>query len=387
MVLLHGVEIFLGTGYLGTEVITGDVSATACVASSLVVGDDAASVAAGDVATVTVHARDARGNALITGGSSFSVLARSGDVALAPSSLVDRRDGTYLATLAPVVSGTYAMAITRGGEHVHGSPFALTVVPGLTSASASYLTCASSATNCASRGDAVAGEEASFRVVAKDAHNNTNDRTTEVGGDSFFYSVIGEGGYVKWAVASAASRRPRRASRSTPPPRTRGRAPRASRSARRSRARRPSSCDRVASPEESTDESDGVPNAVAGETYAVTCRRAVDGARNASRRARPARWKQRNAHRAEGTDATLYVTDRGDGTYASRFGVNETGGWSLTPRAGQIVGFTASSVVVVAGARDLEATRVGGAVDVPSRAVRRRRLGRIQSHVHGRARE
>ena len=203
--LLHGVEIFLGMDYLGTEVVTGDARASACVASGLVVGDDAASVAAGDVTTVTVHARDARGNALITGGSSFSVLARSGDVALAPSSLVDRRDGTYLATLAPVVSGTYALAITRGGEHIHGSPFALTVVPGLTSASASYLTCASSATNCALRGDAVAGEEASFRVVAKDAHNNTNDRTTEVGGDSFFYSVIGEGGYVKWAVASAAS--------------------------------------------------------------------------------------------------------------------------------------------------------------------------------------
>ena len=200
-------------------------------------------------------------------------------------------------------------------------------------------------------GGAVAGEEASFRVVAKDAHNNTNDRTTEVGGDSFFYSVIGEGGYVKWAVASAAS--------------------------------------------------DGAPGAYDGSflanvsgaaTVRVTLGAALVrettivvrpgfftrgihrrvGRRAERRRGRDVRGDVRRARRArepsrrrrrtprdgferagvEGTDATLDVTDRGDGTYASRFGVNETGGWSLTPRAGQIVGFTASSVVVVAGARD-----------------------------------
>ena len=248
VVLLHGVEIFLGTGYLGTEVITGDVSATACVASSLVVGDDAASVAAGDVATVTVHARDARGNALITGGSSFSVLARSATSRWRP------RPSSIVATARtsrrwrPSSPGrtrwpSRAAASTSTGHRSRSRWFRVSRRrPRRTSRAA----LASSATNCAlSAATLVAGEEASFRVVAKDAHNNTNDRTTEVGGDSFFYSVIGEGGYVKWAVASAASdgapaRTTVRFSRTSP-----ARRRFASRSARRSCARRPSSCDRV----------------------------------------------------------------------------------------------------------------------------------------------
>ena len=211
------------------------------------------------------------------------------------------------------------------------------------------------------RATPAAGEEASFRVVAKDAHNNTNDRTTEVGGDSFFYSVIGEGGYVKWAVASAASDGAPGAYDGSFLANVSGAATvRVTLGAALVRETTIVVRPGVFSPEESTVESDGVPNAVAGETYAVTY---VARDAHANRLVEGGVPLEMVLERVgvEGTDATLDVTDRGDGTYASRFGVNETGGWSLTPRAGQIVGFTASSVVVVAGARDLEATRAGGA--------------------------
>ena len=42
----------------------------------------------------------------------------------------DRGDGTYRVTYSAAVSGTCAMAVTLGKQHIQGSPFRLTVADG-----------------------------------------------------------------------------------------------------------------------------------------------------------------------------------------------------------------------------------------------------------------
>ena len=91
-----------------------------------------------------------------------------------PSSLVDRRDGTYLATLAPVVSGTYALAIraaasTSTGHRSRSRWFRVSRRRPRTHVRVV-------GDELRVRGDAVAGEEASF---ASSPRTRTTTRTIE----------------------------------------------------------------------------------------------------------------------------------------------------------------------------------------------------------------
>ena len=136
--LLHGVEIALRNRgvHLGTEVISGDVTR-----------DGVRRVQSrrrrrrrerrrgGRPPRSPCTPRDARAERafIAESGSSFLGVgtAFQRDVAVGAWSLVDRRDGSVPRDVgARRLRDRAALAITRGGEHIPGSPFALTVVPG-----------------------------------------------------------------------------------------------------------------------------------------------------------------------------------------------------------------------------------------------------------------
>lgn len=88
--------------------------------------------------TVTVTLRDAHGDPIIAGGDTVTIVKNSGAGAL--SGVVDRGDGTYIATLtAPVTAGTAALGFTVNGAT--GTPTAtVTYAPGAASAEGSTIT-------------------------------------------------------------------------------------------------------------------------------------------------------------------------------------------------------------------------------------------------------
>jgi hypothetical protein len=220
-VLLHGQRVTHGASYLGTEVVVGEADTAQSVAKSpnlegfdeSFVNVSAVPAAAGDDVSVVVEARDANGNPLDTGGASFVVLARAVTGTYDPTTIAsgtqarvvvpapdptDRRDGRYVTSFVPTVAATWSVFVTRGGAPVRGSPYLMTVIPGVTSAAHSLLACGdndvvagTTQVNCPllSSGS-VAGKNAPFYAVAKDAWNNTNAAVTAVDGDAFYFSAI-----------------------------------------------------------------------------------------------------------------------------------------------------------------------------------------------------
>jgi len=217
-VLLYGEVISMDDAYLSTStnVKPGSTSTSACTAEGAGVGAGGAPINAGESARIVVVARDAFGNALETGGSIFSVLARSAtysntgnptaiptewttnlDAIVAPPAPVDRGDGTYLTTFMPSVAATYLVAVTRSASHIKGSPFLITVTPAATSAVHSMLVCLT-IDNCG-LSTAVAGFQSTFFVIAKDRFNNTQIGS---GGSKFNYAIVGGGGFTKVSIAN-----------------------------------------------------------------------------------------------------------------------------------------------------------------------------------------
>ncbi|MCC7495629.1 MAG: Ig-like domain-containing protein [Fimbriimonadaceae bacterium] len=113
-----------------SAVAPGAVSAPDCTAT---VGNGTAGVAT----VVAITARDAQGNALVTGGATF-VVTVSGANSGTPT-LVDAGNGTYSASYTPTASGTDQLAITLGGLAIGSSPLTSSVAPGAAAAAQSTL--------------------------------------------------------------------------------------------------------------------------------------------------------------------------------------------------------------------------------------------------------
>ena len=378
-VKLHGRRIAHGADYLGTEVVTGPADAASCTAEGAALGPNAIPAVAGERSAIKIVSRDRSGNALERGGSTFTVSARAGDVFVSPAPPADLRDGTYVSVFEPTVAAVYQLAVTRGGVHILGSPYALVVIPGPTSAAHTLVTCDwgddnGASSNCAlAPAGAVVGAAATFVVVAKDAYNNTNAETTGVDGDAFYYGVTGPGGVAKWAPANATADPVRLPSTALPghyhgsfDPSVAGeyrvRVTLGSTLARDLVANaRPAAL----SPADFAPVSDGIPTTVAGVRYPVTYRakdalgndRAVGGL-NVSITTRRVG--------IAGTETALATTDNGDGTYSASYRIDEVGSWSVEASASYsstgaaLTGFAATTFDVVAGARELAATKVNG---------------------------
>ena len=122
--LLLGGEHVQGSPFL-FEVVPGEPHAPQCVASGA--GVHAAARMEPTLLVVTTH--DALGHACLAGGADLAV-------SVAPCAhghygtvheLLDRRDGTYVASYSVPISGRYSLSVTIGGRHIGGSPFRLVV--------------------------------------------------------------------------------------------------------------------------------------------------------------------------------------------------------------------------------------------------------------------
>jgi len=400
-VLLHGQRVTHGASYLGTEVVVGEADTAQSVAKSpnlegfdeSFVNVSAVPAAAGDDVSVVVEARDANGNPLDTGGASFVVLARAVTGTYDPTTIAsgtqarvvvpapdptDRRDGRYVTSFVPTVAATWSVFVTRGGAPVRGSPYLMTVIPGVTSAAHSLLACGdndvvagTTQVNCPllSSGS-VAGKNAPFYAVAKDAWNNTNAAVTAVDGDAFYFSAIasldamavnfwapavavldadglGTGwyhgsfdtnvtGHVTLRLTLGEELVAKRVVTVAPG------------------AISPSKCVAV---------SLGVPNATAGETYAVhlTARDAFGNDLVSGGEALTMNVSRVGAEVTDASNVAVALLDNDDGTYSGSFVVEKTGAFSFTPFGdASLAGFDVTKFSVVAAARSLPHTTVRG---------------------------
>ena len=81
--------------------------------------------------TVRITARDANGNARLTGGDAVHarVVDTAGVAAAPPTTVTDTGDGTYVVEYVPATaSDAYELTMLIGGEHVAGSPYAVRAV-------------------------------------------------------------------------------------------------------------------------------------------------------------------------------------------------------------------------------------------------------------------
>ena len=396
-ILLHGLPLTLPVSYLGTEVVVGDLNTETTIAKGPnLIGNDSVDTIhqipaiAGQSVNVVVESRDVHGNALVTGGSSFVVLARaqsgtydektvqpdslqSAIVVTVPSTL-DRTNGLYETAFVPTLSGTWLLTVTRGGVQVQGSPYSVTVVPGVTSAAHSLLVCGdheyapgTDSENCPlSVSGATVGSAAPFYVLAKDDYNNTVAMVRDLNGDAFYYSVVGGDEKMnvnKWELASAVT--------SSDPAGngyhygsfetnvvgtvnitvTLGPEVVDTRNVTvKAGGIYPANCVAV---------SDGVPSAVAGVTYqvALTTR---DSLKNVLKIGGESLRLNVSKSGSEDDPVELTVTDQNDGTYTSTFSVTRTGTWSLTPFDDSLSGFAPTGFEVSASDRNLSQTSIRG---------------------------
>jgi hypothetical protein len=136
---------------------------------------------AGNSSRFQIVARDQFGNVRREGGDMFesSLIGP----AAAGATVTDMGDGAYSVQYAPTVAGEYLLSLTREGDHVQGSPFALRVWPAVTRADSCIVH---------GRGTAAgdAGYSQTFRIEARDAYNNPRG----VGGDLFAAVLTGPAG-------------------------------------------------------------------------------------------------------------------------------------------------------------------------------------------------
>lgn len=77
---------------------------------------------------MTITARDTSGNALTTGGETFTVAVTGANTN--SGSATDNGNGTYSRSYTPTAAGTDSIAITRSAVHISGSPFTSVVSTG-----------------------------------------------------------------------------------------------------------------------------------------------------------------------------------------------------------------------------------------------------------------
>ena len=402
-VLLHGQPVTHGVSYLGTEVVVGDADTAQSVAKSLhlegfddsFVNVSAVPAAAGDAIDVVVEARDANGNPLDAGGASFVVLARAVEGTYDPTTIArastqarvvvtapapeDRRDGRYNTAFVPTVAARWTVAVTRGGVAVRGSPYAVTVIPGATSAAHSLLACGDAAVVAGTVGancpllasGSVAGTKAWFYAVAKDKWNNTNSLVTAVDGDAFYFSAIGgvdAMGVNEWAPAAAVLDADDGGtgwySGSFATDVAGAVTLRLTLGAELVAERLVSVVPGPISPAKCVAVSAGVPTAVAGESYAVhfTARDAFGNALVSGGEALTMNVSRVGAEASDASNVAVALTDNDDGTYSGSFSVTKSGDFSFTPFGDDsLAGFTVTTFVATAAARSLSRTTPRGA--------------------------
>ena len=95
--------------------------------------------------TATLQAKDAAGNNLLTGGATTTFFSSGGTSTISAGTANDPNNGTYTATITGVVSGSSTnIKATIGGTPISTSGSALTVTPGLISASTSVVSVSAS---------------------------------------------------------------------------------------------------------------------------------------------------------------------------------------------------------------------------------------------------
>ncbi|KAG1707455.1 hypothetical protein DVH05_026653 [Phytophthora capsici] len=119
-----------GAGPFAVVVVPAKLNAAKCVLSGpgLLSGR-----VAGQAITVALETRDLYGNRIYTGGLTELKLQASLLSSVVPmiavGSIIDNADGTYQFTYTPRIVGSYSVAVTSKGVHLHNSPYVITVVP------------------------------------------------------------------------------------------------------------------------------------------------------------------------------------------------------------------------------------------------------------------
>jgi hypothetical protein len=166
-----------------------------------------AKMRAGLVESFTIQSRDTYGNAFLEGRKAFRVTARKripeGKTACLRSEgcipsfvegeVTDNFDGTYSVRWVLSVLGDYDISIMRSGENIEGSPFIMSVLPGLASAG-------QDGSQHFAISIATAGELQSFRVHTRDVYGN---RLTS-GGEQFAVRLTGSSDMLKGVVQTGA---------------------------------------------------------------------------------------------------------------------------------------------------------------------------------------
>ena len=144
---------------------TATALAGAVSSATSVVTATATSVLSGAIATLTLHAKDAFGNALTTGGStvSFNVTGGTSTGTIGPA--VDQGDGTYTAPFTGVLAGT---PLTIGAT-IDGSPVTSQPLPTIAVLAGAV---AQVVVTPAAVALAALGQTQQFAAVAQDANGN-----------------------------------------------------------------------------------------------------------------------------------------------------------------------------------------------------------------------
>jgi YVTN family beta-propeller protein len=148
-----------------TTLPTLTVTAGAISAATSTVTVSSASVASGAAATLTLHAKDAAGNALATGGATVVFSATGGTSTGTIGPTTDNGDGTYTAGFTGAVAGTATtIGATIDGSSVTTTLPTLTVTAGAISAATSIVTVSSPTV--------ASGATVTLTLQAKDAAGN-----------------------------------------------------------------------------------------------------------------------------------------------------------------------------------------------------------------------
>lgn len=172
--------------------------AGAVSAATSVVTATATSVLSGAIATLTLHAKDAFGNDLTTGGRSvaFSVTGGTSTGTIGPT--VDRGDGTYTAPFTGVLAGT---ALTIGAT-IDGTPVTSAPLPTIAVLAGAV---AQVVVTPAAAALAALGQTQKFGAVAQDANGNViPGQAFTWSSDNTLVALVDAGGVVT-AVANGSA--------------------------------------------------------------------------------------------------------------------------------------------------------------------------------------
>jgi YVTN family beta-propeller protein len=164
---------------VGTALPTVTVTPGAISAATSVVTASSGLISSGAAATLTLQAKDAAGNNLVTGGATVAFTASGGTSTGAFGATTDNGNGTYTATFTGLAAGT----ATTIGATVNGSPTSSTtpiaVAPGNSAAAQSVITVSS--------GTVASGSGVTLTLQAKDAAGNP----IATGGSTVVFSFSG----------------------------------------------------------------------------------------------------------------------------------------------------------------------------------------------------